>query len=162
MSYKSIRTIASMFMGVVLAILYGVYALGSQAPGPEDVGAWALAMLVFVGISIGVAIVVQILFHIAYSIGIAVKEREKEDQEVERILSSLMVEDEMDWFINLRSESMGYYCVGAGFLGTLLSLSLGMSVVPALHIALGSFFFASLVEGATSIYGHEKGFRRGK
>ena len=158
MSFKSKRIITGMFVGVLLAAAYIIYALGRYAPSPEDVGAWALAILIFVGISIVLSIVIQILFHIAYSIGIAVKERERDDKEVERIIASEVTEDELDKLIGLKSSRAGYICAGAGFLAALIWLAFfGASVVVALHIIMGAFFIGSGVEGFISIRFYERG-----
>jgi len=74
MSFKSRKMIASMAAALALIIIYIIYALGGRAPATDDLKAWGLAMLIFIGISVVVMIVIQILFHITFAIGIAVKE----------------------------------------------------------------------------------------
>lgn len=157
MSYKSKRVITNMIAAVLLVSGYVIYALGNHAPNPSNLKEWAIVMLSFIGISIVGMIMIQILFHIALAIGIAVQERESEEQEVERIISSAMLEDEMDKFINLKSAQVGYICAGAGFIMTLVAFALGVSEVLALHILFGSFFLGSLLEGGVSIYCYERG-----
>ena len=160
MSYKSKRTIASLGAGILLLIAYLVYASGSHAPAQEDIRGWATLILAFIAISVGVLIVIQILFHIGYSIGIAVKEKlteDTDDKEVERIVASAMVEDEMDKLIALKSTHAGYVCAGLGFVAALTALALGKPIVAALHILAGAAFLGSFVEGCISIYLYERG-----
>jgi low affinity Fe/Cu permease len=161
MSYNSKRTIVSMVAGGVLSAAYIVYALGSHAPAPEDLKAWAAAMLIFIGIGVAAVIVIQILFHIAFAIGIAVKERERDDEKIERIISSSMTEDERERLIGLKSDRIGYACAGIGFVAALAALAFGMSTLTALHILFGASAAGSLTEGGISIYLYEKGVRNG-
>lgn len=161
MSYKSKRTITSMSAGVLLCVGYLIYALGSRAPEAGNLKGWAALMLAFIGISVGALIVIQILFHIGYSIGVAVKEQNRQDKEVERIVASAMVEDEMEKTISLKSSHIGYICCGGGFLVMLVALAIGISAVVALHILFGSFLLGSLAEGGFSIYLYESGVRHG-
>jgi hypothetical protein len=133
-----------MAAGLLFSAAYTVYALGKNAPGPEtpeSLRAWALGMLVFIGIGVAAAIVIQILFHIVFSIGI--------------------VEDEMDKLINLKAGHTGYICAGIGFVAALAALAFGASGVFALHILFGSFAGGSLAEGGVSIYLYEMGVRNG-
>jgi hypothetical protein len=159
MSYNSKRTIVSMAAGGVLIAAYIIYALGSHAPAPEDLRAWATAMLIFIGIGIAVNIVIQILFHIALAIAIAVKEKVREENTIERMISSSAIEDERDKLISLKSSHIGYICAGAGFVGGLAALAAGVSVIAALHIMAGSCAAGSLVEGCAAVYFHERGIR---
>jgi hypothetical protein len=161
MSYSSKRTIASIIAGLILIAAYAIYALGTAAPASEDLKGWAIAMLGFIGISVAVAVVIQILFHIALAIGIAVKERQCEDKEVERIISSTVVEDERDKFISLKSSRIGYICAGIGFVIALVALAFGIASVVALHILFGIFAAGSIIEGIVSVYYYEKGVRNG-
>ena len=160
MSYKSKRTIASMGAGALLVIAYIVYVSGGRAPQAEDLKGWATLILVFIAIGIAANILVQILFHIGYSIGVAINEKlteDKDDKEVERIISSAMVEDEMDAVIALKATRVGYILAGIGFVATLVALALGESVVVALHILTGSLCAGSFLEGCTSVYLYERG-----
>jgi hypothetical protein len=161
MSCSSKRTIVSIIAGLILIAAYAIYALGATAPAPENLKGWAIAMLVFIGISVAIAIVIQILFHITLAIGIAVKERQCEDKEVERIISSTVVEDERDKLISLKSSHIGYICAGIGFVAALVALAFGMTSVAALHILFGTFAAGSIIEGIVSVYYYEKGVRNG-
>jgi hypothetical protein len=150
-----------MVAGIVLVAAYLVYALGAQAPAPEDLKGWAIAMLVFMGIAVAAVIVIQILFHIVYSIGYTIKERAHDDREIERNLASFAMEDEMDKLIDLRSARVGYACIGLGFAALLVALALGLSAVVALHIGFGACAAGGLLEGAVSIHLFERGLRNG-
>ena len=157
MSYNSKKTIASMIMGVLLAAAYIIYALSDSSPAPDDLKSWATAMLVFIGIGVAAVIVIQIIFHIALSIGIAVKEQGKDDKTMERIIASIVVEDERDKLISLKSSHIGSVFAGIGFVAALVALTFGTSVVTALHILFGMFSVGSLAEGIVSVYFYERG-----
>ncbi len=161
MSYNSKRTIASIIGGVFLIIAYIIYALGEHSPTPEDLKSWAIAILVFIGIGVITIIVIQIIFHIATAIVIAVKEEEHNDEKNENHVSSLMVEDERDKLINLKSAHIGYLFVGIGFILALFNLAFNMPSVFALHILFGSFAIGSIIEGIATVYFYEKGVHNG-
>jgi len=164
MSYNSKKTIASIIAGVLLAVSYTIYALGGSAPASDDLKAWAVVMLVFIGIGVAATIVIMILFHIAFAIGIAVKEKmqgHEPDENVERIMKSSMVEDERDKLIERKSDRVGHIFAGFGFIGMLIALACGMSAVFALHIMLGATAFGMIVGGGVNIYYHERGIRNG-
>jgi uncharacterized membrane protein len=161
MTYNSKRTIVSIISGVILMIAYLAYAFGNNAPEADDLKGWAIAILVLVGIGVVSQIVIQIIFHILYSIAIAVKERDIGDEQIERILSSTVTEDEMDKLINLKSAHIGYICVGVGFIVALVALAFSQPVVYALHILLGSFLLGSFAEGCVTVYLYERGIRNG-
>jgi hypothetical protein len=161
MSYNSKRTLVSTIAGIVLVVSYIIYALGKKAPAPENIGSWAITMLVFIGIGVAAMIVIQILFHIGFAIGIAVKEREHDQKNIERIIKSSMVEDERDKLISLKSSRIGYIFASISFAVALLALALGLPAVVALHILAGGFAVGSLIEGAVSVFFYEKGVRNG-
>ena len=161
MSYNSKKAITSMVAGVILIAAYIIYALGAHSPAPEDVKAWAVAMLVFIGISVAAMIVIQILFHIATAIGIAVKEQERDKQEIDRRFSSLTVEDERDKLISLKSSHISFIVAGIGFVAALFALAFGASAVVALHILFGSCAAGSTADGIASVYFYERGVRNG-
>ena len=157
MSYNSKKTIISVAAGVLLGVVYAIYALSERAPAPGDLKSWATAMLVFLGVGIAAIIVIQILFHVAFAIGIAVKEREQDDKTVERIIASTVVEDERDKLVSLRSGRIGYITVGVGFVAMLIALAFGLSAIAALHILFAACFVGSAAEGVVSVYLYEKG-----
>jgi len=167
MSYKSKKMIASMVAAAALLIAYIVYALGSKAPAPDDLKAWGVAMLVFIGVSVVAMIVIQILFHITFAIGLAVKEGiavkggERDDKALRRIFDSETVEDERDKLVELKSARIGYIIGGAGFIAALFALVTGHSALFALHIIFGAFFIGSAAEGVAGVYQYERGVRNG-
>ncbi len=161
MTYQSKRAIASMATGILLLATYVVYALEKHSSGPDSLRSWAIAMLAFIGIAVITQIIVQILFHIAFSVGIAVKERECDEKKIDRIISSSMVEDEMEKLISVKSARIGYICAGVGFVAALAALAFGASDVFALHFLFGAFAAGAITEGGVSIYYHERGVRNG-
>jgi len=159
MSYKSQQNLISMVMGVLLIIVYTIYALSKAAPAPDDLKTWAATMLTFIGISIVVMIVIHIFFYIGITIVTAVKK--KDDKQAKRIIESSMYEDERDKLINLKSSNIGNIFSGIGFLVGLIALALGISAVIALHIIAGAFAVGSIIEGCVSIYLDERGVQNG-
>ena len=160
MTFNSKKTITSLFVGGLLSIAYVIYALGKSAPAPDDVKSWAIAMLAFVGAGIAITIVMMVLFHIAFAIGVAIKEKmqgHEPDENVERIMNSSMIEDEREKLIERKSDRVEHAFAGFGFVGMLIALACGMSVVAALHIMLGATGGGMLVGGCVNIYYHERG-----
>jgi len=167
MSFKSKKMISSAAAALALIVAYVVYALGEKAPAADDLKGWAIAMLVFIGISVAAMIVIQILFHIAFAIGIAVKEGlaskegERDDKTLRRIFDSETVEDERDKLVELKSARIGYIVAGAGFIAALVALLLDMPALYAIHIVFGSFFIGSAAEGVAGVWQYERGVRNG-
>ena len=161
MTYASKRTLTSMVAGIILCIVYGFYAAGQYANGVESWKEWAITILAFIWISIAIIVVIQILFHIAFAIGTAARNQDKDDEEVEKAVSSAMVEDEMDKLIELKSSHIGYICAGIGFHGLLIALAFNAAPVIVLHILFGSFFLGALIEGAVTIHMYERGVHNG-
>ncbi|MDR1531874.1 MAG: hypothetical protein LBS62_06775 [Clostridiales bacterium] len=147
MSYNSKKNISSIAAGILIIAAYAVYAFGERAPAPDDLKSWATAMLVFIGIGVAAVIVIQIIFHIVLAVGIAAKEQDCNGKEVERIISSSMVEDEREKLITLKSAHVGYICAGIGFIAALVALACGWSAVAALHILFGTSAVGSVAEG---------------
>jgi len=150
-----------MVVGVLMIIAYTLYAFGKASPAPDDLKTWAVAMLIFIGISVVITIIVHILFHIGLAIGIAIKEKEHDDKQVGRIIKSSMVEDERDKLISLKSSHIGYVCAGAGFVAGLIALTVGIPAVAVMHIMAGSFAVGSIIEGCVRIFLDERGVRNG-
>ena len=161
MSYMSKRTLISMGVGIFLLIAYVIYALGDAAPATGDLKSWAITILIYSGICIAAGIIVQIVFHIVFAAGISIKEKCSDENNVERIIKSSMVEDERYKLISLKSSHIGYICVGFGFLAGLIVLAAGISTVVVLHIMAGAFAVGSIIEGCVSIYLNERGVENG-
>ena len=165
MSFKSKSNIVSIIAGIALVVAYIIYATGANAPAPEDIKAWAVAILIFVGIGIGVQIVVHIVFHIALAIGVAIKEELKHGNEdsgktAERIIESEMTEDEYTKIIDLKASRIGSVFAGTGVCAALIALAVGAETVVALHLLFGSSAFASVVNGFARIIMSERGVKR--
>jgi hypothetical protein len=77
-------------------------------------------------------------------------------------MSTIMVEDERDKLISLKSSHIGHICAGIGAMIAFFALAGGASVVIALHVFAGSFAAGSLIEGGAGIYFHERGIRNGR
>ena len=161
MTISSKNTIANMVAGLMIAAAYILYATSSRAPASTDIRAWALLMLVFIGIGIGATIAVQILFRIGMSIGIAAREQGKTDAQIEEKIKETIscddVEDEMDKLINLKSSHIGYIVMGTGFLFALIALALYAPVLTAIHIQLAACVLGALVEGIMTVMMYERG-----
>ena len=150
-----------MMGGIVLYAAYMVYAFSRRAPESDNIPSWATVILVFIGIGVILAIVIQIVFHIVSAIGISAKHQEYKDKNIDRIISSSMVEDERDKLISLKSAHIGYIVAGIGFIAALAMLAWGFPVLYALHVLFGSCGAASFTEGIVSIIYYEKGIRNG-
>ena len=161
MSYMSKRAIVSMGAGILLLIVYAVYALGETSPAPDDLKAWALMMLIYVGAVIVAGIIIQIVFHIAMAIGISVKEEECDEKKVERIIKSSMLEDERYKLIELKSSNVSHKISGLGLVAALIVLAVGVSTIVALHVLAGSIVLGGFVEGCMIIFLNERGVQNG-
>ncbi|MEV1293541.1 hypothetical protein [Pseudonocardia sp. NPDC049635] len=157
MSPKSKNAVASMVVGLAILVGYAVYA--AREGGAESLRWWASTALAFLGIAVVALILVQIVFRIVLAASFAA--REDDPRRVKRMLSSAMAEDEMDRMLGLRAARVGYACAGVGLVGMLATLAFGGSAVLALHVLLGSFALGSLVAGAVSVHGYERGVRNG-
>ena len=157
MTFKSKRILAGMLAGVAFVAAYLIYALSAASPDAGDLQAWAIVMLVSLGIAVASMIVLHIVFHITASIGIAVRERDKSDKDVEKIVEASMAEDEMDKLISRKASAVGLAVSGIGFIAMLVSLAFGASALIALHIMLGALAFGGLVDGGMSIFYYERG-----
>ena len=159
MSPKSKSIITNTVAGFVFLAAYAIYVTRPENT-PETLQAWAVSMLVFLGIAIVALIIIQIVFHMVLAAGIAVGEGEQDSKRIQRILDSTMAEDEMDRMINLRAARVGYVFAGVGFVGVLLTLAVGLSAVAGLHVLFWSIALGSFVSGGVSVYGYERGVRR--
>jgi len=150
-----------MGVGVITIIAYIAYALGSKAPPVDDIRAWALTMLSFIGIAVVAIIITQILFHILYSIGIAIKQHVKEgdesDGKIERLINATIAEDERDKQVSLKAARIGYRIIGMSLLLGLIALGIGVAPLLALHLVLAACAIGCFAEGIASIYYYERG-----
>jgi len=161
MTYNSKKNITSMVAGILSVAAYVIYVCTGNSPETGDIQAWAILMLIFIGVGAAMQIVVQVVFHIAFALRVAVKEHDKEGANAKKIMSATMIEDERDKLINLKSLRIGYICTGAGLVVALLVLAAGLPFVIALHIVVGSCAVGSFVEGCAGIFFNERGVRNG-
>ena len=161
MSYKSRRTLTITITGIILLFAYIIHIVSKDILNSTDISSVAMTMLWFIGISIVVMIVTQIIFHIIYSIGISIKEGGCEDGKIDRVLSSTMIEDEMDKLIELKAGRAGYICAGVGVVLTIVALALDVSVPIALNIMFISFVIGCLIEGIVTMCLYEWGIKNG-
>jgi hypothetical protein len=164
MSYQEKRTIVTIVTGMIILAAYCIYAyikLKSGIIDGGDVRFWAVTIMAFIGIGIVVNIVIQILFHILLSVSVAVKKAVHDEQcdgkEIDKIVNSEMVEDEMDRLIGLKSLRISFAIAGIGFLIGLLSLIMNYSMAVMLNILFLSFSIGSLLEGFSQLYYYRKG-----
>ena len=164
MSYQEKRTITSISTCVLLLAAYLIYAFSPARlgrVGSDDLSAWSITMLIFMGIGIAATIIIQIIFHILLSISIAVRakmqDQECDEEDIERSVNSEMVEDERDKIIELKSNRVGFIVAGIGFLGALVSQVLHYSPVIMLNILFIAFSFGSICEGIAQLVYYRKG-----
>jgi hypothetical protein len=68
-----------------------------------------------------------------------------------------MVEDEMDKLIELKSNRVGFFMAGIGFVAALVALVLNYSPVVMLNILFIAFSIGSLAEGFTQLFYYRRG-----
>jgi hypothetical protein len=159
MSYKTKRNMTEIIAGIILIFVYVILAMDKYR-SEDSLSSWATFMLIFIGICVIAMIVVHIIFQIAFYIGIVAKEKD-DCENVERIMASSEMEDEMDKLINLKSMRAGYICVGIGFIAALTTLALEASTITALNITFISFMIGAIAEGCVGVYLYRKGVRHG-
>jgi hypothetical protein len=164
MSYQEKRSIVMITTGLLVLLGYVLYVSKRVAAGllpADDLRAWAIAMLIFVGIGVVATIIIQIVFHILMSVSIAVKHKIENDsvdeKEIERTINTEMTEDEMDKLISLKSDKVGFICAGTGFMAALVALIFKGSPALMLNILFGGFSLGSVLEGISQIYYYRKG-----
>jgi hypothetical protein len=164
MSYQEKRIITTIITGMLILAAYCIYSFGkvqSGATAPEDLKFWAGNILIFIGIGIVATIIIQIVFHILLSIAIAVKEKVRDenqsDQEIDKTIKAETVEDEMDKLIELKSNRVGSFLAGAGFIAALVAVLFSSSAVMMLNIIFVSFSAGTILEGFAQLYYYRKG-----
>ncbi len=168
MSYQEKKTIVSTITGALVLAVYGINTFGKVQSGMMEITnmkAWAVQMLIFIGIGIVASIVIQIIFHILVSVSLAVKKTAQnskcDSDEISKSIEVEMVEDEMDKLIQLKSMRISFAVAGIGFITALIWLVVNQSAALMLNILFVSFSLGSLLEGLTQIYYYKKGVRNG-
>ena len=166
MSYQEKRSVVSIVSGILILAAYCIYAYAQFQAGAlasDDIKAWAVTMLIFIGIGILAAIIVQIVFHILLSIGIAVKEKMKngqyDDKTIDKKIQAEMVTDEMDKLIELKAMKVGFAIAGIGFVFALFTQLFNYSPAVMMNLMFLSFSAGSVIEGLTQIYYYRKGIK---
>ncbi|MDR3205682.1 MAG: hypothetical protein LBT41_01070 [Candidatus Methanoplasma sp.] len=151
--------------GAILLAAYVVLALGRGASGPEDIDSLrslAEFMLVFAIVGVVAIIAVNIIYRIAVCAVFAAKNKDANDGDIERSVSAVVgCEDEMDKLINLKSQQIGYACVGMGIVATLFAFAYGDSPALALNILFASLLLGVIAEGFASCGMYARGVRHG-
>lgn len=94
MSYQEKRTLATMTSGILVLAAYCIYAFGgsgAEALAANDLRTRAITMLAFIGVGVVATIIIQIVFHTFFSAAIAIRERNCEEDEVEKQIKIEMV-----------------------------------------------------------------------
>lgn len=164
MSYQEKKTITSLVSGVVVIASYCVHAwnrLGANEIGADDLKAWGVMILAFIGIGVAVMVVTQIVFHILLSVGVAMKRRNLEDRAIGKAVEAEITEDEMDQLIELKSMKAGYAVAGAGFLASLATVAFDLPGSVMLNVLFLSFFLGAMTEAVLSLYYYRAGVKHG-
>ena len=164
MSFKEKKSLISVITGSILLISYCFYLFKKIQQQPEileNMKFWAVTILIFIGIGIVAMIVLQIVFHILMSIGYAIQKQIKEgsvdEKEIETTIKYEMMEDEMDYLINLKSMRIGYAFTGFTVLATILLLIFNFPSSILLHGTFFAFSLGSILEGICQLYFYKKG-----
>jgi len=161
MTYKGKRAAMIMVIGAILLVMYVLYILFGNPPGSEDLKEWAILILKFLVSTVVIHVVAQIIYHIAYSIGIVFRENSTECNNVERIITSSTMEDEMDKLIGLKASRAGQAFAGIGFILMILTLALDFTAAFALNAMFISLIIGSIAEGGVNVYLYERGVKNG-
>jgi len=170
MTYHEKRMIVTSFIGIAVSISYIIFAITTYQNGSAaslTLRFWAEWILIFIGIGVVAMIIGTILFSIIYPITISIKlkleHKDMTDDELKKQVESMiktdMVEDEMGKLIELKSMRIGFAFAGVGFVLSLISLLLSYSPIVMIHIIFLSFSIGSVLEGLASLYYYKKGIR---
>jgi hypothetical protein len=170
MTYHEKRMIVTSFIGIAVSISYIIFAITTYQSGSAQsltLRFWAEWILIFIGIGVVAMIIGTILFSIIYPITISIKlkleHKDMTDDELKKQVESMiktdMVEDEMGKLIELKSMRIGFAFAGVGFVLSLISLLLNYSPIVMIHIIFLSFSIGSVLEGLASLYYYKKGIR---
>ena len=156
MSYSSQRALVSVVAGLVLTVVYTIWASGKGLVTSSDWRAVAIAMLVFIGVSVVGLIVVMIVFHILVAVRAAARPG-ADEHEAKRVVASSMVEDERERLIGLKAGRATVTCAGVGFVVLLVLLACGVAPGLALHVLLWACAAGGVAEGCLTVWFAERG-----
>lgn len=157
MTYKGKRSLGMMITGIALAAGYAVYVMGPAAPAVENIRAWAVVMLIFMGAFIAAQVLVQVLLHAMLAAGIAARRGTAATGAVEAEMNSLTVEDERDTRIGLKANSSAYALASLSLPAALVVLAIGAPVAVGLHVLLGGMLLAVILQCGLRAYYYERG-----
>ncbi len=168
MSYHEKKSFVSIITGLSVLVVYLLSSnrlYQSEVLGPDDLRAWSIRILTFIGIGIGVFIVTEIVFNIMLSISESVKQSIKngtcDEKEIEITLKTEMLIDEMDKLIELKSTRVGFLVVGIGFIGALVSQVLHYPPFVLLNVIFLTFSLSSVLQSVSQIYFYRRGITNG-
>jgi succinate dehydrogenase/fumarate reductase cytochrome b subunit len=161
MSYYSQRALTSTVVGILLTAAYTWYALKEGLLWSAELSPVATAMLIFIGSSVVALILVLIAFHIVMAIRVTIRDGDPDGRSVDRVISSSMVEDEMEQLITWKAGQAASVGAGVGFIAFLVLLACGVVPALALHILMWAFAGGSLAEGCLTVWFNERGVSRG-
>ncbi len=164
MSYQEKKSVVSILSNLLVLVAYCISAFKRFQSGllpADDLRAWAIMMLIFIGITILVNIVIQVIFHVGVSVSVAVKKKiqnmDTNEEEIERSIGAELIEDEMDKMIRLKSSQAGPIVTGVGFLLGLISLVLSFPPAVMLNLGFIGTFAGPVVEGVVQLVYYRKG-----
>lgn len=147
MSYGEREALSGLITSLIVIGLFLWQLTGQQAAGafvgPDALQAWARSVLVLIGWSIGIAIVVAIASAILY--GILTGERSDDRR------------DERDRDIDRRALIWAWYLLSFGLLGTIISLSLGVTAFNAMNMVLALCITSEAFKDATKLVLYRRG-----
>ena len=171
MYYQEKKTIASIFSGILILILYFLYGFSKYKEVGEsllgDLKFWSTAMLVAIGGGIVLTIIIQIVFHIILAVANEVSKEVSKKIDGENGKSTYEdieipeIEDEMDKLIALKAMRNAFVFVGLGFVVSLVTLYLEMEPAIMLNILFMTFILGSIFEGFSQLYYYRRGVSNG-
>jgi len=160
MSYQEKRNMTNIVVMTLLLAAYCLFAF-TRYSITDELRAWAIVMLTFMGIGTLAMIVIQILFHVFFAVGIAVREaihdERVDDSAIEGVMNVEMIEDERDQLISSKAERISPIINGIGFVIGLVFLILDSPPPVMLNIIFISFFIGSIIEETSKIFYYRRG-----
>ncbi len=141
--YASITSTVLIFTAYAY-VVSGMFAEGRFA-GPDGLALLGKAILVLIFGGIVVHVIVMVLAHFVVAI-------------FEQDGAPSQVVDERDKLIELRGLRVSFYVFGAGYVGSMVALAMGMSAFGVFNLMLAFCAIAGLVEALLRLALYRKGF----
>jgi len=149
MTHKEKNSIVALISGVIVFAIYAYFTRQMYQAGLfEGAGAGVQigrSVLWLIAGGIVVHMVAMIVFNIVHAI-------------ITKEAKPSFVIDERDRMIELRSLRVAYYIIGAGFVASMIALTLEQTYFVTFNIMIFSFFAASVVEGLMQLLLYRRGF----